>query len=167
MRIYKSAGFTLIELMIVVAIIGTILAFALPAYDKQMLKSRRADAKTALLALAQLQESFNMNNANQYADTLLGTGGLNCEHKGICEAAGTVATTPEGFYTLTVTDLAGKTGTGADFVSGFILTATIAAGKAQDQKWERERCASLSINSRGQKTAADSSSGTANSADCW
>jgi len=51
-------GFTLIELMIVVAIIAIFAAIAYPSYQRAILKSRRADAKTALLDLASRQERF-------------------------------------------------------------------------------------------------------------
>ncbi|MCP4091353.1 MAG: prepilin-type N-terminal cleavage/methylation domain-containing protein, partial [Gammaproteobacteria bacterium] len=48
----KSRGFTLIELMIVVAIVGILAAIAYPSYQEQVRKSRRADANGALLGLA-------------------------------------------------------------------------------------------------------------------
>ena len=51
-------GFTLIEVMIVVAILGILSAIALPSYTKYVEKSRRTDAKVELLRIAQLQESF-------------------------------------------------------------------------------------------------------------
>jgi len=156
----KNKGFSLIEIMVVIAIIGILLAIALPAYDKQMLKSRRADAKTTLLALSQLQETFNMNYGNSYASSLLdaaASGGLDCDNKGLCKQVGGNAVTPDGHYTLAVTDLQGGS---TDFISGFILTATIASGKAQDDDWEKSQCKEFSINSRGQKTSKPTGS-------CW
>lgn len=51
-----SAGFTLIELMIVVAIIAIIAAVAYPSYQEHVRKTRRADAQTALLELSQFME---------------------------------------------------------------------------------------------------------------
>jgi type IV pilus assembly protein PilE len=49
-------GMTLIELMIVVAVIGIIVAVAYPSYQEHMRKARRAEAKSALLRALQLQE---------------------------------------------------------------------------------------------------------------
>jgi len=60
-------GFTLIELLIAVAIIGILAAVAYPAYNSSVRKSRRADAKTALLDLAQREERF-MSTANIYSN---------------------------------------------------------------------------------------------------
>ncbi|KQW25286.1 type IV pilin protein [Acidovorax sp. 22279] len=53
-----SAGFTLIELMIVVAIIGILAAVAYPAYTDSVLKGRRAQGRTAVAQLIQQQERY-------------------------------------------------------------------------------------------------------------
>lgn len=56
-------GFTLIELMIVVLILGIIVAIAFPSYTQQIQKSRRADATSAVLEAAQqLERCFTRNN---------------------------------------------------------------------------------------------------------
>jgi type IV pilus assembly protein PilE len=57
-------GFTLIELMIVVAVIAILAAVAYPAYNDQVRKSRRAQAKANLVEYAQLAERhFTVNNS--------------------------------------------------------------------------------------------------------
>lgn len=56
------AGFTLIELLIAVAIVGILVKLAYPAYNQSVLKSHRADAKTALLDLATREEKYYTTN---------------------------------------------------------------------------------------------------------
>jgi type IV pilus assembly protein PilE len=59
----RRAGFTLIELMIAVLIIGILTRLALPYFKNQIRESRRTDAKTALLDLASREERFYATNS--------------------------------------------------------------------------------------------------------
>lgn len=66
------SGFSLIELMIVVTILGIIAAFAIPSYQAHVTKSRRADAKATLLSLAQAMEA-QYTNTMDYTKASLGS----------------------------------------------------------------------------------------------
>lgn len=95
--IKNNRGFTLIELMIVIAIIGVLAAVGYPAYTSSVQKGNRADGIGGLLSLAGRMEEFYMNN-----DTYAGA---------------TVASpvSSEGLYTMSITSA-------SDFA--YTLTAT-------------------------------------------
>lgn len=69
----RHAGFTLIELMIVVAIIGIIAAIAIPSYSQYVERTRATDAQGALTSLASSLERFHTQNST-YAGATLGDG---------------------------------------------------------------------------------------------
>jgi len=102
------SGFTLIELMIVVAVIAILAAIAVPGYQEFVRKARRADGKEALVRLQIEQEKWRTNNAT-YTGTI-GNLGL-----------GTAST--EGHYTIAIT---------ANSATGFTATATGAGSQASD-----------------------------------
>jgi type IV pilus assembly protein PilE len=69
----RIAGFTLVELMIVVLIAAILLAIAVPTYQTQIRKSRRTDAKTAVLDLAAREEKYlSLNNTYTSSPAYLG-----------------------------------------------------------------------------------------------
>jgi type IV pilus assembly protein PilE len=70
-------GFTLIEVMIVVAVIAILAAIALPAYQQQIRKQRRASAEALLMDVAARQQTFLLDSRGTYAgDATCTTAGL-------------------------------------------------------------------------------------------
>jgi type IV pilus assembly protein PilE len=68
----SAGGLTLIEMMIVVAILGILVAIAYPAYQEQMRKGRRADAQAVLMQAVQVLERFYSEN-QRYDQDIAGT----------------------------------------------------------------------------------------------
>jgi type IV pilus assembly protein PilE len=64
----EQRGFSLIELMIVIVIIGVLAAIALPNYDQYRIKANRADAQVVLMDIAQRQQRFLMDSRRYAAD---------------------------------------------------------------------------------------------------
>src|ERR1700733_13568803 len=89
---HPEAGFTLVELMVVIVIATVLLSIAIPGYQTQIRKSRRTEARTAVLDLASREERF-LSTANNYSQTTTDLG-----------YSGTFpVTVGAGYYTLNVT----------------------------------------------------------------
>ncbi|MCP4333992.1 MAG: type IV pilin protein [Gammaproteobacteria bacterium] len=134
----RASGFTLIELMIVIVIVGLLLGLSIPAYQDYVLRSHRADAQASLVDIAARQERFVAQN-NTYTTEISANTGLGIGR----------TTSRDAFYDMTVTACAG----GA-IATCYLVTATAKGGQASDSD-----CLTITYDSTGVR------SGT--TADCW
>jgi type IV pilus assembly protein PilE len=137
MKWTSSRGFTLIELMIVVVVIGILAGIAYPSYQQWITKSRRGDAMSALTNVAARLEKF-YSQCGHFAKDLVGGTGFTCGTSGNAFADGklglTSANSIDGNYSLAIVAgaLAGScSGAGAKYTCGYTLTATPIAGSPQ------------------------------------
>ncbi len=138
-------GFTLIELMIVVAAIAILAAIALPSYQDSVRKARRTDARSALTTVAQNMERLNTDQ-NSYANACLGTTAT-CTSPAILIYADK---TENGHYTLAITSRA---------AASFTVQATRYGGQTADTL-----CGDFTINQAGVRGVAN---GSLTAAECW
>jgi len=146
-----SRGMTLIELMVVVVIATILVSIAVPSYMAQVRRSRRVEAKTALLELAGREERFLSTNGADYSQT---PAELGYAAFGVPIAS--------GYYSLAVTRCQVGANCGPNAVPGpsYILTATPVAGTPQVNDTE---CGAYSVDSIGSQF----SSGSQTAAYCW
>lgn len=142
MRHKSNRGFTLIELMTVVAVVGILTAIALPSYSEYIRRGHRADARAGLLQAAQYLE--RAATANGVYPTSVGTFALPATLSWSGDAAKR--------YTIAV----------AGTASTFTLTATRKTGTAQ----AGDKCGELTLTQAGVRGASPLSAG-ATIPECW
>lgn len=145
----RHKGFTLIELMVVVAIIGILASIAYPSYTEYVAKGRRSDAQKALLEASQYMQrwyaannTFQTNDSTPAAPTL--PAGLN---RSPAAGSGTQA------YTLAVS-------------SATTSTYTITASRTAGGPMATDKCGNLTLTSTGVKDLTSATSGY-DVARCW
>lgn len=118
-------GFTLIELMIVLAIVAILAAIAVPAYNNQVRKAQRAEARSALQQITLLQEKFRADNPTYGAAADLGIANPAPSENGLWNITVTLQALPapagSAGYTLT----AAKVGGLSDSTCGASMTITV------------------------------------------
>lgn len=159
----SQKGFSLIELMIAVAILGVITSIAYPSYMKQVQKSKRTPAKVELMRVAQLQESYYVQNLS-YAVAFKTSDGV-----GDLDFADTAPTTEGGDYTVSIAALPTDCdGTSTTPCTSYTIDATPVSSKPQSNDTD---CTGFRLSSTGAKSAISSTVttyGTASVRDtCW
>lgn len=133
----KKSGFTLIELLITIAIIAILAGVAYPSYMQHVLKSKRSEAQSTLVDIANRQEMYYLDH-HQYATNLATDLGLSANP----------FITDNGYYSIATSS--------AKATADFTLTATAIGTQAADTE-----CATLSITQNLAKSAS-----TGNDS-CW
>jgi len=126
----SQSGFTLMELMIVVLILGILMAIAYPSYTRHMIKARRATAAGCLQERAQLLE--------RYYTTHMSYSGAGAPAQ--CDGV-------QNFYTI------GWTGGTAPSARAFSVSAVPQAAQASDAE-----CGTLTLDQAGARTVSGSGS---------
>jgi type IV pilus assembly protein PilE len=148
----RTTGFTLVELMVTIAIGTMLLAIAVPSYQSQIRKSRRVEARNAVLDLASREERF-YSTANAYTNDppSLGYG-----------AFGAATPVGSGYYYLTVTVQAADPA--IPQLAGYTITAFATGTQVKDTA-----CQQFIVNQIGQQSSKDSggTTTTGSASACW
>lgn len=126
----RLLGFTLVELLIAVAVLAILAAIAFPGLQGQVRKGRRADAREALVNIQNAQEDWR---------------GVNTTYASTVAALGLATTSQKGYYTLAVS--------GAS-ATGYTLTATAAGTQTADTS-----CPTITVTVAGGATTYGPSNG--------
>lgn len=137
--IKKNKGFTLIELMITVAIVGILASVAFASYNNQAIKAHRTDAKNKLFEIMSREEKY-MSENNTYVTDLTQIG-----------YSSSKPNSDNGYYTISAAANANG------ITDGVILTATPLGPQLKDAT-----CYSFILNSNGQKSTS-----TGATSGCW
>ncbi len=138
MQTRRHTGFTLIEVMIALAILGIVLAIAIPNYSAYVMESRRIDGQIALRDAAQ-----RMERCRTQSFTYVG-----------CNA-NVSAISPEGYYQISVGQIA---------ANAFTATATPVANESQT---DDESCLVMTLDQTGRTDSAATAGGASTADICW
>lgn len=151
---FKHNGFTLVELLVTVAIVGIIAAIAIPSYQSSVRKSKRADAEGALAGLANAMER-RFTEANSYCDV----GGADGAAVNNCGVAGTNDT---GSPTIYATQSPSQGNAAYNLTISAVTATTYTLSATPTGAQSNDNCGTLTLTSTGVKGVS-----SASVAECW
>ncbi len=122
-------GFTILELLIAIAVLGILAAIAIPSYQGNLQSSRRTDGMTALLEVQSQQSMWRANNVTYAANLTADLGWANSDSR-------------EGYYTIALSNVTATT---------YTATATPKVGSSQ----EGDSCGNLVLTQSGPDISTD------------
>jgi type IV pilus assembly protein PilE len=144
----NASGFTLIEVMIVVAIVAILASIALPSYLESVRKSRRAEARAQLMEAVQYMQRFYSQN-----DSFRRAIGVESD-MALPDALKLVPR--QGAQTYAI-----------DFVAGALQASSFMLEAVPVGAMKGDRCGTLQINNAGRRTIVANPAGGAAAEDCW
>jgi type IV pilus assembly protein PilE len=145
----RAAGFTLIELMVTLVVATILIAIAVPSYQAQVRKSRRTEARNAVMDLAAREERyFSVNNDYSASAMQLGYGTDDAQIKDRPIGG--------GYYTVTVTNTEPMPAATPPTRASFTITATAVGAQVKDAT-----CLTFTVDDTGTQTSTPSTT------ECW
>jgi type IV pilus assembly protein PilE len=141
-----GSGFTLVEVMIVLTVVGLLTVIAVPSYQSYVVKGKRNQARAVLMSVSQMEERYYTNNNTYYAVSAVPP---NAEPQGWPNFVGNSMTAR--IYNIAVASSVGST-----IANSYTITATPSNGFADTQ------CGSLTLDNTGTKGST-----LGNVSPCW
>ncbi len=152
----RIRGFTLIELMVALAIVGVLVAIALPSYRKYVLRAQRTNAKAFLTQVMSKEEGW-FNDRKAYGTTLSAIG-YSADTVYLDSNGAVGATSTTGSFSVVLCTAANTPVTGCKAPTSTLVSVAATAINKQTS----DTCSSLVLSSDGTKSANGSIA-----TDCW
>ncbi|HWM70709.1 MAG TPA: type IV pilin protein [Steroidobacteraceae bacterium] len=145
----RTGGFTLVELMVTIVVASILISIAVPAYQAQVRKSRRTEARMAVMDLATREERYySVNNDYSNSALQLGYGTVDTQIKD--------QTVGNGYYQVTVENTLAAPLAAPPKRAAFTITAKASGSQLKDAP-----CQQFVVDQSGTQTSTPSAS------DCW